>query len=124
MLNQTGKAALLLAALAATNALGQTTVAGDIVVPAGDTLILSDDTTYTGSLTIEAGAEVVVNAGTQIDFADGATLTVNGTESDPVLLFPISGSWDGLLFQTGSTGTIAGAVLTDFRDVAIEIEDA
>ncbi len=38
--------------------------------------------------------------------------------------FPISGSWDGLSFQTGSAGTISHAVITEFRDIAIEIADA
>ncbi len=54
-------AAALLAALTATNALAQTTVSGDVTVAPGGTLIIGEDTTYTGSLTLEAGAEVVVN---------------------------------------------------------------
>jgi len=118
------RAAALLAALAASNSLGQTTVDGDVVIAPGGTLIINDDTTYTGTLTIGAGAQVVVDTGYRIFFADGATMTVEGTADEPVIFFPINGSWEGLRFLGGSSADIDYAAIMDVRTVAIEADGA
>ncbi|MCB9835964.1 MAG: hypothetical protein H6808_04490 [Phycisphaera sp.] len=117
-------AAALLAAFAASNSIGQTTVPGDVVVAPGGTLIINDDTTYTGTLTIGAGAQVVVDTGYQINIADGATLTINGTDAEPVVFFPINGSWDGLKLLDGSTADMSYAYITDVQQYGIVADDA
>ncbi len=117
-------AAALLAALSASNSIGQTTVPGDVVIAPGGTLIINDDTTYTGTLTIGAGAQVVVDTGYQINIADGATITINGTDAEPVVLFPINGSWDGLKLLDGSTADLNYALISDVLAIGIEADDA
>jgi hypothetical protein len=117
-------ASTLLAALAATNAIGQTTIPGDVVVAPGGTLIINDNTTYTGTLTIGAGAQVVIDTGFRIFIEDGATMTVNGTAAEPVDFFPINGSWEGVRFLDGSSADISHAAFMDFRVVAIEADGA
>ena len=124
MLNPTNRAALLLAALATTNALGQTTVTTDVNVPAGGTLIVNDNTTYLGTVTLGAGSQVVVDTGFEMSFADGASLVVEGTESQPVMFFPINGTWEGLKFEAGSSADIDYAAIMDFRVVGVEANDA
>ena len=117
-------AAALLAALTASNSIGQTTVPGDVVVAPGGTLIINDDTTYTGTLTIGAGAQVVIDTGYQINIADGATIMINGTDAEPVVLFPINGSWDGLKLLDGSTADLNYALISDVLAIGIEADDA
>ncbi|MEM1185526.1 MAG: GC-type dockerin domain-anchored protein [Planctomycetota bacterium] len=124
MLKTIPSVASLLAALGATNALGQTIVPGDVVVPPGGTLIVSDDTTYTGSLTIGAGAQVVVDAGFELAIGTGATLAVNGTEGEPVMFFPINDTWEGLKLEPGSSADIDYAMIVDFLVAGIETNDA
>ncbi|MEM1329175.1 MAG: GC-type dockerin domain-anchored protein [Planctomycetota bacterium] len=117
-------AAALLASLAATNAFGLTIVPGDVTIPAGGSLVISDDTVYTGSLTIGAGAQVVIGTGFELVISDGASLVVNGTEAAPVSFSPTSGVWDGLKFEPGSAGELRYATFVDFGTAAIETRDA
>jgi len=120
---KTAIAALTLTTLAGTT-IAQTTISGDVTVPPGGTLLIEDNTTFTGTLTIGAGAQVVMGARWEILFADGATLTVNGTATEPVTFLRLNGDWNGVRMLTGSTGTMNHAVFNDIYDVAVEVDDA
>src|SRR5690606_32918272 len=105
-------------------ALADVTIPGDVVVPAGGTLLISDNTTYSGSLTIGAGAQVVMGSNWQIRIASGATITVNGTEAEPVEFFRLNGEWNGLRMLNGSSGALTHAEFRDIYVTGLQIDDA
>ncbi|MDJ0839137.1 MAG: leucine-rich repeat domain-containing protein [Acidobacteriota bacterium] len=68
------------------------------------------------TLTIEAGAEVVVAAGVTIEIR--GTLTVSGTQAEPVIIRGATsqkGAWDGIAVKTelGGAASIAWAEISD-----------
>nr|NIR93102.1 S8 family serine peptidase [Gammaproteobacteria bacterium]NIW46518.1 S8 family serine peptidase [Gammaproteobacteria bacterium]NIW97859.1 S8 family serine peptidase [Phycisphaerae bacterium] len=80
---------------------------------------LSGEVLLTENLTISSGAVLTVEEGTTIKFDPGIKLTINGTlnvngQSGSEVTFTrsgTSGTWDGIQFQTGSSGTIAYATV-------------
>jgi len=108
-------------------ALADVTVAGDVVVPAGATHTIADNTTYTGSLTLEAGARVLVSGLYAIRFASGATLSAQGTTQQPVVFelgSTSSSYWGGIHLQDGSSATLTHAQITDTGEHAFLVDNA
>ncbi|MFI4870259.1 MAG: GC-type dockerin domain-anchored protein [Phycisphaerales bacterium JB061] len=116
-------AAALIAALAATNALGQTTIPGDVIIGEGELLVVGDDTTFTGSLTLEAGSAVEFANSASLTIAPGASISALGTESMPVLVSAETGVWDGFHLDDNSTGNFVHTHMTGFGFTAIESGD-
>ncbi|MDX9912778.1 MAG: GC-type dockerin domain-anchored protein [Phycisphaerales bacterium] len=119
-----GVLAVVVVWVSTTQVEAQTVIGGNVVVPPGGTLLITDHTTFTGSLTIGAGSQVVVDSLGAVCIAANATIAVNGTEADPVTFSASSGYWDGLILLTGSSGTVDFAEFTGFGLSAVWVEDA
>lgn len=72
------------------------------------TVEISDD------ITVESGVTLTIEPGTTVEFATGSQLIINGileadgTSSDEITFdrSGASGTWDGIRFQSGSSGTL------------------
>lgn len=110
----------------ATAAQAENIIGGLVTWPAGSTQFISDDTRFTGSLTIEPGVLVLVTGDHQIRFDDGATLTATGTDAEPIVFEreATNGSWGGLSFLPGSTGELSNVQIFDFGAAALQADAA
>lgn len=80
--------------------------------------------TVTGTVTVESGVTLTVEPGATISFASGASLTVNGTlsavcnTSNPITFTRsgTSGTWNGIQFNSGSSGTVQYCTITYATD--------
>ncbi|MEO1534624.1 MAG: hypothetical protein AAFS11_03570 [Planctomycetota bacterium] len=118
-------AAAILFVAGAGQSLADVIVTEDAVVPAGTTLTLNDNFEYRGSLTVEAGATVRIDAGFELRIGTGGSLVVEG-EPGNLASFERRGSerWNGIRFLPGSTGEISGAAFEGFGVFGVFIEDA
>ena len=82
----------------------------------------------TGSLQVDPGVQVLAVAAAQgAEIRAQGTLTVAGTEPAPALFdsdaaVPVTGGWDGLFFESSSSGSVAWAELTHAK-TAIRADD-
>ena len=114
-------AVALTLATGSTLAHADVTVPGDVVVSSGTTLTISDNTTYTGSLTLEAGATVDFDGAWELRIADGATLTANGTQTQRIQFNTGAVRMHGLRFQPGSVGVLHGVDFLRAQTTAVYV---
>ncbi len=98
------------------------TIAGAQVWTSGRTVYVNGDLQITGSLTVEAGVQVVPAAGVAILVQAPGALLINGTAAEPVTMVPAAGigRWDGIMFSGGS-GEIFHAILERLTTSGISI---
>ena len=82
--------------------------------------VISGDQTYSGDIVVEAGRTMRVDPGVTLNFAPGARLIVYGTLDATSATFRSTsgspGSWQGILFHSGSIGTISSCSIRDATD--------
>lgn len=111
----------LFAALALSGGAHADTIVGNLTWTAGQTVGVDDDLVVQGTLTVEAGVTVNVEPGFTIVVANGGTLSVNGTEGQPVVFQPASARWGGVRFEAGSTATLTHAAIRGTQTRAVRV---
>ncbi len=100
-------------------------ISGATVWASGRTLHIGSNLSIeSGSLTIEAGVDVVPANGVEIDVMSTGHLQIDGTEAQPVRIRPLgTDRWDGIRFLGGS-GDMNHAILERLTTQAIDIQSA
>jgi len=115
---------VLLAMLALTGGAAADTIVGDLTWSTGESITLNEDLIVQGTLSVEPGVTVSVDAGFQIIVESGGALNVGATDAQPSVFQPTSGRWDGIRFEAGSSGTLTHAAIRGTRANAVRIVGA
>ncbi|MEO1511384.1 MAG: hypothetical protein AAFU70_04855 [Planctomycetota bacterium] len=107
-------------------ALAQVINPADIDVPPGATLTITEDTEFTGTVTIGPGARILMGNGVDILVREPGRFIVNGTADEPVLFTTASTAsstdgWSGIETIQGAVLDVDHAVFERFSRDAVRV---